>query len=339
MARMNVGGLGAVRRAAVLFCAALGAGAAAHADTLLVSNRGDGTVGVYDTDAKKLTATVPAGVGAHEFAVSPDGRTVVGSLYGSGPQHQVPDNRLMVVDLDNLTGVRLIDLGDNPRPNDMRFLDAGTLVVTSEVRERLLLVDVADGEIDASIPFGQSAGHMLAVSPDESRAYVPSVRSGVVSVVSLDPTATERVIGTVQTAFGAEGVDASPDGKRVWVACHQTQAIMVIDAEKLEVTQTIQTDGFPFRVRFTPDGSRVIVAHPGAHELRIYDVETGEVTAEAELPGGQPTSLAVSPDGASVFAVCGPVSKIAEIEVQTGKVVHWYDTGAVPDAIAVVADE
>ena len=93
----------------------------AAADTLLVSNRGDATVQLIDTETGETVSTIKAGVGAHEFAVSPDGRVIVGSCYGSGPRHQVPDQRLVVVNLDAPDDVRMIDLGDHPRPNDLRF--------------------------------------------------------------------------------------------------------------------------------------------------------------------------------------------------------------------------
>ena len=56
----------------------------AAADTLLVSNRGDATVQLIDTETGETVSTIKAGVGAHEFAVSPDGRVIVGSCYGSG---------------------------------------------------------------------------------------------------------------------------------------------------------------------------------------------------------------------------------------------------------------
>lgn len=304
-----------------------------RADTLIVSNRGDSTVRFFDTTSRAQVAEVDAGVGAHEFAVSPDGRIIVGSCYGSGPQHQLPDRRLLVLDLHALDEPRLIDLGDNPRPNDLRFLpDSDVVLVTSEVRAQVLEVDVSEGAIVERLPHGELGGHMLALSPDGTRVYVPCVGSGKVKVIDR---ATDAVVATIDTAHGAEGVDISPDGKRLWVACNRSSVIKIIDTDTHQVVQTIEADGFPFRVRCTPDGKSVVVSHPMANQVRIYNAADGAELARIPLEGGQPTSIALSPDGARAYIVCGAVSRIAEIDLNQRAVSHWYETGPGPDAIAV----
>jgi YVTN family beta-propeller protein len=311
------------------------AAAPAHAGTLIVSNRGDETIQLIDTATRQTIRTIAAGVGAHEFAVSPDGRTVVGSCYGSGPQHQIPDQRLVVLDLREPDAARLIDLGDNPRPNDLRFLpDGRSVAVTSEVRQRVLVVDVAAGQVTHEADLDHPAGHMLALSPDGRRAYVPSVLSGQVLVVDLAPGAEDAVVGSVMTAFGAEGVDLSPDGRWLWVASNKAQSVAVVDTTELEVVQTIPTQGYPFRVRFTPDGEQVLVALPALHAVRVFDAQTREHRGDVDLPNGQPTSIAVSADSERAYVVCGAIGKVAEIDLATLEVAHWFQTGPIPDAIA-----
>ena len=177
----------------------------ATADTLVVSNRGDETVSIFDTKTHELVAQPNIEVGAHEFAVAPDGFTVVGSCYGSGPQHRDPDQRLVVFDLRSPEEARMIDLKDNPRPNDIRFVGEKSVAVTSEVRQRVLVVDVENGSIERSIDHKHAAGHMLAAAPDGSRAYVSCVAPG--SVVAVDLKAEPKVAWKTTTAFGAEGID------------------------------------------------------------------------------------------------------------------------------------
>lgn len=307
----------------------------AHADTLVVSNRGDNSVQVFDTKTREQLVRVDAGVGAHEFAISPDGDMLVGSCYGSGHQHQTPDKRLVVIDLRTPEKPALIDLGDNPRPNDIRFLPGGrSVLVTSEVRQRLLEVDLDKKSVARSIDFGETTGHMLALSPDASRAYVPCVMSGKVMIIDLIKGET---VGTVETAFGAEGVDISPDGSRLWVACNRSDSIAIVDATERKLVRMIQTDGFPFRVRFTPDGAKVVISHPGTSDVRVYDAATGDEKSRVELAGGQPTSIVVSSDSGRAYVVCGPLSKIAEIDLRESRVSHWFETGPVPDALAVTS--
>jgi len=305
------------------------------ADTLVVSNRGDETVSIFDTQTHELVTRAKIEVGAHEFAVAPDGFTVVGSCYGSGPQHRDPDQRLVVFDLRKPQEARMIDLKDNPRPNDLRFVDEKRVAVTSEVRQRVLVVDVESGSIEQSLDHKHPAGHMLAAAPDGSRAYVSCVAPGAVVAVNLK--GVPAVAWTTTTALGAEGIDITPDGRFIWAACNRAGKIAVLRAEDGQLVEEFAADGFPFRVRITPDGSYVVASHPNTHELRIYDAETFAVIEKVKLDGGLPTSIALSSDGSHAYVVCSAQQKIAEVDLNSFAVTHWYETGPVPDAIAVGA--
>ncbi len=312
------------------------------ADTLIVSNRGDESVQFVDTESGKTLATRNAGVGAHEFAVSPDGRTVVGSCYGSGPRHQKPDQRLLTFSMQGTWQPKQIDLGVHVRPNDLRFVDDRFVWVTSEVKQCVILVDLQQEQVVRAVSYGQAGGHMLAWSAQRNEAYVPCVPSGHVMVVDTQEheaaegeTQPEPVLDTILLGRGAEGVDLSPDGRWLWVASHASQTITVIDAHSREVAETLPTDGHPFRVRFTPDGSTVVIAHPGAHEVRWYDAKTRKVAGKVTLPGGLPTSLAIGSQGRYAYAVCGPLREVVQIDLAEAKVSARYATGQEPDAVAI----
>ncbi len=306
------------------------------ADIVVVSNRDDETIQIFDASTKETIATYNVGVGAHEFAVSPNGRFVVGSCYGSGPGHRIPDNRLLIVDLQSPEKPRLIDLGDNPRPNDLRFVDGNTIVgVTSEQQNGILFVDIESGEIAREVHHGVTAGHMVAFSPDRMRAFVPSVRTGELAIVDVADDADPILVKSIMVGAGAEGVDISPDGKHVWTTCHQAGRIAIVDTARLEIEQTIEANGFPFRVRITPNGKTAIVSCPGANVIRLYDTATFELKGEIETPGGVPTSIAVSNDSNSAYIICGQIMKIAVVTLGSEpKVTHWLETGNTPDAIA-----
>ncbi len=308
-----------------------------NADTLIVSNRGDNTVQLFDTQTKSEIAKVYTEVGAHEFAVSPYGKQVIGSCYGSGPGHQIADNRLLVIDLESLSIPQLIDLGDNPRPNDIRFLaDGRQYVVTSEARRKLLLIDAKTNKVNREVLFDQPAGHMLALSSDGTTAYVPCVQTGKVVVVDLSESGSARNT-LIETAIGSEGIDISPDGKHVWIACNRSDEIHVIDTAKNQVVEKLSTDGFPFRLRFTPDGKHVFVSHPNANEVRVFDSNSRKAIARIPIDNGMPTGLSISSDGKRAYVVCSRIKKIAEINIDNFGVTHFYDTGNEPDGIAVTS--
>ena len=62
--------------------AAPAASTAAPTGTIIVANMGDHTATLIDVATKRVVATLPTGQGAHEVAVSRDGRWAVVSNYG-----------------------------------------------------------------------------------------------------------------------------------------------------------------------------------------------------------------------------------------------------------------
>lgn len=307
-----------------------------QADTLIVSNRQDKSVTMYDTESKKLLATIGVEAGLHEFAVSPDGATIVGSCYGSGPGHRTPDSRLIAIDVSKIEST-VHDLGENPRPNDLRFLpDGRKVLVTSERRQRLLEFDLLSGSISRTIPTSIEAGHMLATTPDGAFAFVPSVANGQVAKVDLraEFETPKQSTSIFPTSLGAEGIDVSPDGKQVWIACNRSDKVYAYDTNTLNKIHELGQDGFPFRVRFAKKGKYVLVACPMTNRLVVFDSTSAQKVGNI-LVDGQPTNIAVSADGDRAFVVCGQAKEIAEVNLDTLKVDHLYPTGNLPDAIAV----
>lgn len=305
--------------------------------TIIVSTRGDTHIVLFDGATLTRSARFDVGLGAHEIACSPDGALAVGSAYGSGPKHQTPDRRLFVINLAERAVARVIDLGeDHPRPNDMVFDPDGRHVLcTSEVRKSLIRVDVQDGKVVHEYPYGVRAGHMLAATADRSRAFVPSIPDGIVTVIDL---ATGKVAGSVPAAFGAEGIACSSDGSRVWVGNNRSNSISVIDGQALAPIDTFEAEGFPFRLRFTPDDSRVVVSFPMAGEVRVYNEKARHIeaviTVGDEPSRGAPTSLALSPDARFVATTCDNLGTVAVLDLNDSTTAAMLDAGPTPDGLA-----
>src|SRR5688572_27017168 len=82
---------------------------AAPSGTVIVANMGDHTATLIDVASKRVVATLPTGQGAHEVAVSHDGRWAVVSNYGV---RGAPGNSLTVIDVPGAVVSRTIDLGE-----------------------------------------------------------------------------------------------------------------------------------------------------------------------------------------------------------------------------------
>ena len=238
--------------------------------TLVVLNKAEASASIVDLATGEETAKLPTGAGPHEVAVSPDGRTAVVADYGT----QEPGNTLTVIDLSTITVVNTIDLGEHSRPHGIVFLGDGERVVaTAEGSEHLLVVDVVHGEIERAIPTGGQLGHMVAITPDETRAFVPHMRSDDLAVIDL--TTGER-IALIALQSQPEGIDVSPDGREVWVTNRGADTISVLDTASLEILATLECGSFPIRLKFTRDGRYAMVSNARTGDVAVFDATTRE---------------------------------------------------------------
>ncbi len=296
-------------------------------DAVIYSTRGDEKVHVLAADDLRLLATIDAGAGLHELAIDSSGRYLMGSAYGGpGPGHQPADNRVVVIDLVQRKVHKTITLDGLQRPNDIAFVPGTTdAFVTAEVPQHVMRVNAETGEY-AKHPLKDSTGHMLALAKDAKLVYVSHVKPGNLSVVDA---ASGEVKKTVKLPDGAEGMAMSPDGQSVWVASHQASRISVVSTATGEITQSIVCPGMPFRMKFAPGGKTIAVSCPGAGALAFIDVaapthiEFVDTNIFKGKPIGQqhvPTSIAFSPNGTQVFAVCsGEEAGVTAIDVASRK--------------------
>ncbi|MEZ5284942.1 MAG: hypothetical protein R2712_09050 [Vicinamibacterales bacterium] len=243
--------------------------------TLLVVNRTGGSIALFDLATEVEMARIPIGpVIPHEVAVSPDGRLALTGEYGPNDN---PGRHLVIIDVAAGRRVGRIDLGPNSRPHSVQFLkDNRRAVATTELADRLVLVDVVQQTAIRTYPTGGREGHMVRLSPDDSRAYVTSRGgAGTLSVITLDGDAPPVVIPTGE---GAEGIAVSPDGREVWVVNRVAGTISVVDTTTLTVTATVTVPPDARRAEISAEG-RVLVPHGGppdapAQFLSVYDIAT-----------------------------------------------------------------
>ncbi len=311
---------------------------------LLYSTRGDNKVHVLDAGDLSLISSHDLGLGAHELAVSPDGRWAFGTAYGGpGAGHQPADHRLAVLDLKTGKVHRTIDVAPHSRPNDAAFLpDSTHAYVTVEAPPRILRVNAETGE-HKPITLDRGTNHMLALSPDAKRLYVAHVLPGGVTVID---TATDTVLSHIRVPDGAEGIVVTPDNAKVWVSCNRSDKIVIIDAAKGTIERTIDCEGFPFRLRLAPDGKTAAVSLPKSDEVALFDMADPtkvrrvslRSTDKPEVPPAKseplmPTSIAVTPDGKHVAVVCA--NEILLIDVSQAKVISRHASdGPIADALA-----
>lgn len=323
-------------------CAAAGRRTSPTIDRLLVCNKQDASVSIFDPATRRELAVLPTGEGPHEVAVAPDGRTAVVSDYGG----QRPGSTLTVIDVVAMKVQRTIALtepgagGDRERrtflrPHGSAFLDDTHLAVTSEAARALLIVDLAAGRVERVLPTPQTTMHMVALSPDRARAFATSIREGNVALFDLGGTDAPRI---VRTGDGAEGLAVCAATGEAWIGNRAADTVSVIDPATGAVIAELPAGDFPFRVAFAGDRALVSCAESG--EVIVFDARSRRrlaaisISADGSEQSPLPMGVAVDPDGRFAWVSCNRGEFVAVLDLAQGRCVDRIAARAGPDGIA-----
>ena len=314
---------------------------------LCVLNKFEATVSVLDAASGEIVETIPVGVGPHEAATSPDGNTVVVCNYGQ----RAPGETLSVIDMKTLAVTDTIELDGYHRPHGIQFLaDGKHVVVTAEAEQKLLIVDLEEKKVEQAIETRSRASHMVALDPEQARAYVANIGSGSMTVIDLK---SAEHVADVETGAGAEGIAVHPTRPEVWVSNRAADTVSVVDTKTLEVKATIECGRFPIRVQITPDGRQAIVSCAQSGDVAWIDVEKREVVARtpmneegvgaeerdgrlfgSQFEGAVPVGVLVPPHGRIAYVANTNADVVTVLDVAERKIVGRLRAGREPDGLA-----
>jgi YVTN family beta-propeller protein len=331
-----------MRREIVLAVVVAGAGASSGGagspaqGTLIVTNKGDHTLGVIDPAEGKQVATVEqSGVTGHELIASPDGKTVYVPIYGdSGVGRPGSDGQTIdVFDLASRRRTATIDLGRPTRPHDPKFGPDGRLYVTTEITQTITVIDPKTNQVVDQIPTGQPESHMLLLARDGKRAFTSNVHAGTVSAIDLK---AKKVTTVIPVAKIAQRLAFSTDEKWVFTADQDEPRLAVIDAVGNKVSRYVAVPGIVYGTGATPDGHYLVLTLIKDNKVARLDLRTWQVGPALDVPKA-PQEVLVRPDGKVAYVSCDASAKVAEIDLVAWKVVRLIDAGRTVDGLAWAA--
>jgi YVTN family beta-propeller protein len=333
---------------------------------LLVLAKSDQTLAIVEPASLKVITRLPAGPDPHEVITSADGRYAYISNYGGGAY-----NTLTVIDLVAQKALPPVDLGALRGPHGLAF-EGGKVWFTAEAAKAIGSYDPMSKTIDWVLGTGQNRTHMLTVSKDLQRIVTANTASGSVSVIDRRSTdsrppaggpvsgaaagsgqgaspagaAPSRAAGAPQidwdqtvipTGRGAEGFDASPDGKTIWVANAADGTVSIIDADSKKVVETLAANVVGAnRLKFTTDGTLVFISSLRAPDVAVFEAATHR--ERTRIPVGRGAAgILMQPDGTRVYIACSPDNSVAVIDLKSLAVVGRIEPGRNPDGLAWAA--
>lgn len=184
----------------------------------------------------------------------------------------------------------------------------------------------------------------IAVSPDERTAMVPATQRepegerGKVYVVDLT---THRVTATLPVGNSPGSAAFSPDGSRGYVSTYDTEEhgggnVYVFRTEDWLLLATIAVGEYAHSVALSPDGRRVFTSCNFARgSLAIIDADTNQLSGYVTGMGGDPTGIAVNPNGILVYVASLADKHVNIVDTSTGTSTEWIDVGFDPHSLVI----
>ena len=303
-------------------------------DSILILNKSGNTAWQLNAETGTKLTEYETGTAPHEVAVSPDQSRAIITNYGA----QTPGNSLTIINLESQQVDTTISIGKYERPHGVEwFSDGRRAIVTAESQQSVLTIDIDTGEILSAISTNQEVSHMVALSEDETTAYVTNLGSGSVSVLDLS---SQKVTATLQTGNGTEGVTIVPDKNEVWVTNRSANTVSILDASTNESIQTLNSSNFPIRAETSPNGKWVAVSNARSGEVSIFDIENRKplvkISTVEDNGQGMPIGLTFSDNSNRLYIANSEADNIVVLDTQNWKLINTFDTGETPDGIAYI---
>lgn len=216
--------------------------------------------------------------------------------------------------------------------------DTGTLVVLNKGESTATFVDVASGDIVATLPTGRGP-HELAMTSDGRWAV--STDYGGSNTLTVFDVAEPRVVRTIDLSDHPRphGALFLPGDTIVAVTSEASRTVALVNPFDGRIVSTIPTraDG-SHMVAVTGDGSTLYTGDIGEGTVSRLDVASASKSRSYRVPA-QPEAVTVSRDGSEVWVGSNAEGYVSVVDTETGEVDSSLSGFSWPYRILIVEDE
>jgi len=151
-------------------------------------------------------------------------------------------------------------------------------------------------------------------------------------------TVTGQIVGTIPVGARPRGMTLSPDGRRIFVALGNDDAVAVVDVTSRHVVRQLAVGKDPEQVAVSPaQGTTVYVSNEETAMATAVDVATHR-TRFAVPVGKEPEGVAVAPNGRKVYVTGEADSSVTVIDAASGRRLTSFAVGSRPRFVVFTHD-
>lgn len=132
-------------------------------------------------------------------------------------------------------------------------------------------------------------------------------------------------------------LSVSEDGKRLYVVAQESNALLIVDAERNKVIDKIGVGTQPHSVVLDRDCRKAYVSNQWSDNVSVIDLSEGRVTDTINTGNG-PAGLALSHDGKALYVVNSFSSDVSVIDLSSKEEINRITAGNNPTGIKLSPD-
>ena len=200
----------------------------------------------------------------------------------------------------------------------------GTLVVLNKQGDDASFIDLASGDLLATLPTGEGP-HELVISDDGLWAVGTDYSGGdSLTVFDIQNLAVERTIDLTQYP-NPHGILLMPDNKRVLVTSESSQNLVLVDFMNGEIVQSIGTEqSGSHMVALSEDGSTAFTSNGGSDSVSVIDLNKGKWVKTLDVPDS-PEAITTNKAGNEIWVGSNDEGTVSVISAVDGSTVAQFD--------------
>jgi YVTN family beta-propeller protein len=216
--------------------------------------------------------------------------------------------------------------------------DRTILLVANKSDNTLSWLDVDTGEVLGTTTTGQGP-HEVTITPDGKWAFVANYEGPGDSISLIDVEEMKEVKRISIDPFRApHGIQATPDGKKVYATVERSRAVIELDVETEKITRSFATNqAVTHMLVLTPSADRVYTSSMGSGTSSIIVLE-GDETVKHIATGAGAEGIDVTPDGHFVWVTNREDDTVSIIDTESDEKVADLPAPGFPIRVKITPD-
>ena len=132
-------------------------------------------------------------------------------------------------------------------------------------------------------------------------------------------------------------IQLSPHGRWLYVACEDSDQVLVVDAQTRQVTRRIRVGRMPRGITISPDGKALYVSNENDDDVTEIDAATFQIRRTLAVGWG-PAGLTTDRSGKVLYVANTLGDDISVVDLQTGRERKRLQAGHYPEYLALSRD-